>query len=486
MNGQHGDWCERLAGAIADGRYLEDPVIWRDHVESCAPCAELVQGLVVLRERIDRVASRVRAESLPTAGSEVLIAEAFRRYRRARRVKGLSLGLVLLVGAALGLAFAWRGAPSPERTAPDRTDAVAYANHLEERVFRGSNPDYDLLKRDERLREEYLAALDHESSLVRRTALHALTFSGVEMDAARLTDVLTSWNENLEAPVQVAALAEGRRHLEDALARRRDDTLTRVLGGAYVQAAQGGARLDAALVESFVDYPAATVRSYALRALGQDPTYRPGERIVRRWREDEDAEVRKAAAALLVDRLGDDGVDLVVDRLRAVSDWQVEGHVLVTLGERPSVLALARERIRDPQVPPQLALHHLRHLARASEVVEPPAGLLERALADEDPWTWSVLARVAAERDLRALRSDLQERWTISPPGAARTSLAHYLVSWDCTCPSEARQLLALDILEAERDGGLHDEALRGHVETLSGSALLSVRARAQNLLSNW
>ena len=476
MSGRHGDWCERLAGAIADGRYLEDPTFWREHVEDCASCSELVQGLVALRERIDRATTRVRTESMPASGSEVLIAEAFRRYRRARRIKGVSLGLVLLVGAALALAFAWRGAASP-----DRTDAVAYASHLEEQVFRGSDPDYDLLKRDAPLREEYLAALDHESSLVRRTALHALMFSGIQLDTARLAELLTTWNEDLETPLQVAALAGGRRHLEDALARRRDDTLSRVLAGAYVQAAQGGARLESALVESFVDHPAATVRGYALRALGEDPRYRPGERILKRLGEDEDAEVRKAAAALLLDRLGDVGVDLVVDRLRAVPDWTVEGHALFMLGEGPSVLALARERIGDPQVPPQLALHHLRLLARASEVIEPPAGLLERALGDDDPWTWSVLARVAAEQDLTALRSDLQERWRACPPGAARTGLAHRLVAWDCACPSEARQLLALDILEAQRD-----EGLREHLETLSRSALPSVRVRAQNLLSSW
>ena len=45
-----GDWCERLAVAIGDGRFLEDTGFWRPHVESCEACRRSVSGLFALRE----------------------------------------------------------------------------------------------------------------------------------------------------------------------------------------------------------------------------------------------------------------------------------------------------------------------------------------------------------------------------------------------------------------------------------------------------
>ena len=122
-----GDRCERLAGAIADGRYLEDPDVWREHVEDCASCRELVQGLLALRVRIESASLQAREESASPETGEALITEAFRRYRRRRNVEGLSLGIVLLLGLALGLTFLLRDSSSV-----GETDPIAYAARLEQ------------------------------------------------------------------------------------------------------------------------------------------------------------------------------------------------------------------------------------------------------------------------------------------------------------------------------------------------------------------
>ena len=477
MNGRNGDWCGRLASAVADGRYLEEPDVWREHLAGCPSCRELVGGLETLRQRIDRAAARVREQVDAPPDGEALIAEAFRRYRSARRVRGLSLGVVVLIGLALGIVFLARGS-----SAPQSHDPAARARRLHDRVFGlDAAPDYGLLQRDEALRSEYLAALDDESSLVRRTALQALMYSGVELDPQRLTEILTTWDEDLEAPLEVAAQGPGGRHLEDALARRRDETLEHVLSGAHVQAAQGGARLDAQVIEPFVDHPRHSIRTVALRALSQDPTYRPGERIARRLTVEADVEARKAAAWLLLDRLGAEGVEIVLERLRADSDWGLEGVVLYRLGSGPAALAFSRERIGDPSIPVQLALHHQRRMHLEGDASAPPQALLDRALQDEDPRTWVILARIASEQDLGDLRTTLQTRWKDCPEGPVRTSLGRYLVLWDCEGTDESRLHLALDILEAGRD-----PRLRAQVEKLAASDLPSVRERAQNLLSDW
>lgn len=476
MNEKHGDWCERLATAVADGRYLERPDAWRDHVEGCPACRELVQGLSALRERIEQAASQVHDRGAPRESGEQLIAEAFRRYRRGVRIKGVSLGIVLLVGLGLGVVF-WR---TGSRT-PEAVDPVVYATRLHDRVFRAGRPDYDLLKRDEGLRREYLAALDHESSLVRRTAMHALTWSGIDLEPARLEAVLTTWDEDLEAPLELAATSRGTKHLQDELARRRDVTLHTLISGAYVQAVRSAGRLDAAVLEPFIDHPYDANRSTALRALAADPTYRPGGRVARRLRVDEVDDVRKAAAMLLVERGGEAGIEIVMDYLRSGQDWTSEGTLLPRLRAHPDMLALSRERIADAEVPPQIALHHLRLLCRAGEVTEPPVELVERALAADDPEAWASLACVAGEQDLISARVPLQACWQRCPPGTARSSLARHLVDWDVACQDEERLGLALDILETDRD-----ERLRAHAVTLAKSDLPSIRDRAQNLLSSW
>src|SRR4029077_13159335 len=108
--------------------------------------------------------------------------------RRRRRTFGACVALVVLASGAF---FLSRGAPRVS------TDPVAYARHLHEAVFpRGSAPRYDLLKKDAALRSEYLTALDHRSSVVRRSALNALLQSGVEVDRERLEGILVNARED--------------------------------------------------------------------------------------------------------------------------------------------------------------------------------------------------------------------------------------------------------------------------------------------------
>lgn len=469
-----GDWCERVAAAIADGRFLEDPGLYRPHVEACPECRSRVEGLFVLREHLGKASLEAPAGEAAPFDAKDVVGTAIRRYRRYRVVRDGTVGLVVLLGLGVG-AFLWT-----RRSPPAEPDGIAYAKHLSETVFpKGRPPRTDLLGRDAALRGEYLKALDHPVSLVRRTALDALTMSEVTIDRARLESILLHAREDLETPIEVASSGDGLREIADALETRRVATLRSVLVAAGIQATTGAA-VPSRLLAPLLSHPDVEVRRLSLIALNGDVSFRPGTEVERLAWDESDFELRAVACVCLLDHLGEQAATRIVAHLRRSPDPRFEERVLPHLGKFPSALLdLSKERLASETTPARLALAHARVLWR-SGLKEPPPRLVERAIADPATDTVALFAQIAAEADWMQYRAALGERWQTAPR-ASRQVLAAALVLWDEQSQDVRRLQMALDICETDRD----DALLKPALERMAKSAIPAVGARAREILAS-
>lgn len=492
-------WCLRLEEAVLEGRFLEDPGFWRPHVEQCSTCREVVEGVFLLRDSIGRARmDDDLTETAPLDGDRV-IAGALGRHRaeRRRQVVLWSLGgaLVLVLGAGAML-LVRRGVDSdcprpPQeaaRAGERAADGVAgYAGELFRRVFPLEGPTRDtLLQEDPALRAEYLRALDHPSSLVRRVAISALTFSKIPIDAARLTHVLTTWDETLDGPVVVASAGPSERQVAEALDARRTATLVDVLLAVEVQALRGGERVPSASVRPYLLHAEGEVRQAALAALGADPTLDVASEAERLLASDPVLAVRDEAARQVLRRRGARGAEQIVALLKAKPDAAMEQKQVVPLGQFPAGIAFARERADDPATPLPLALLHASVIARRGERAA-ALRLIPRAVADGDMEALHRAASLAAELDARELRAPFQERWRRDhgPWCAARVPSRDYLAlalaRWDEASGDAHRLALALELLEGLDD--LHLPPLRDLLGRLAAAAGTETGARARALL---
>jgi hypothetical protein len=469
-----GDWCERLGHAIGEGRFFEDPAFWREHVEACATCRTRVESAFDLhsyaRER-DREAPPAKD---PPADVEARVSEMHRRLEAAHRRRNATLGVVLLVCGGIA-AFLWA---SRERGPTATDDPVAYSRRLWLRVFgEGSTPDYGLLLRDAALRDEYLAALDHPSSLVRRTALTALTSTGVELPAERLRRTLAEWREDLETPIEVASAGATDRWIAEALAKRRTATLRAALKGIEYQTARSGRVVDPAVLVPFLRDPDDEARKHAIQALRHDPGFVPGAEVEDVVRSDPAAEVRVLAIGFLLAKRDVAGAEWVVAHLGTARDFEVERQVLPGLLRRVPRIPYSDQRVTSLDVPVGLALAHARGRVAAGRT-EVPAPLVLRAIQGADRDDHEALAGLAAQADWRSIRTDLQRTWERDRPAPR---LAEILAGWDERAADESRLDLALDLCEAERTLALRAIALR-----LAVNERPSIRRRAEALLRDW
>lgn len=469
------NWCESLDEALADGRFAEDPGFWDEHLRECPACLEQVEAYTILRHTARSSDDPMCGGHMSPSRGRLAMQAAFlelKQRRRAALIRGGGLVLLLAVAVA-GIFFGTRDPAVEEHPS-------LYAEYLDRQVFpKGLSPRYDLLKSDSGLREQYMRALDNPSALVRRTALGALLWSGIELPVSRLEDVLTRWDETLDGVVEVAAEGGGGRHLIDALERRRTATLAKALMGIRIQVARGGAQVSPVTVLPLLVHRVAEVRAAALGVLALSEGFAPGENVIRCFRLDSDADVRARAAMCLLARGGETGTALVVDWLAEHEDWTVEKLVVTKLASHAQLLELSRARLRDPAVDLEVAMIHLLALSRADAVKTRPARLVERVLASEDRNSHAVLARVAAREDWVDTRSSLQLAWRTATSKPARLGLGHTLVKWDLRSGDADRLRLALEILEQAPPRG-STTALR----QLADSDVVDVREKARELLN--
>jgi hypothetical protein len=499
MNPLHAssEWCERLAAALGDGRFLEDPAAWKEHVRACDVCRASVEGYFQLRERVAQARLEVMGLAPPALDGPRIVERALERYetrcRRAARVRSMGYGAVGVL-AIVGLVV-WtqspQQAPAPATTeaADVGADAVAYSNVLFRRIFPpDGKPKYELLQSDPALRAEYQRALDHRSSLVRRTALTALTSSGIELDPARMEEVLRTWNEDLETPVVIAAAGDASHALADALELRRTATLRAVLDGAYVQVAKGGRPVDLAAVSAFLTHQEAEVRKVTLSALAADARYQPDEAVMRIFTTDPVVEVRVAAGLCLALRSGAAGVRQMIAYLRVKPDYEVERQLTHHLGAGDAGRAFATERVSDVRTPVVVAILYAQRLLQGG--IAPSTELVDRTLADGGSESLYYLAALAAKAGWDGQRNRLQKHWMMHQAEWSRgdphfsSGAALLLATWDESVGSAERLVLALELFETfESAPSTRMRTLVGRTATREES---DIRKRAVALLERW
>ncbi len=456
MNQVHVDLgsCAGLGRALADGRFAEDPLHWRPHVEACATCRASVEGYVELRERIERARGKTPGAPGVTHDPQAVVAHAMARYRVLRARRRSLVGASALLALGLGVATLWGGSPS----ASPAQEPLALAMDLHWTVFPqdGSPPRLSLLRDDAGQRARFEAALDHGSAAVRRIALSALTSSGILVDRSRLEEVLGTWNEDLETSLSLAAApgADHGRLVAEALANGWDQTLQAALSTAKNLAVQGGKPVAATLVLPHLGSRDAGVQLRALGALAVDPGYVPGEELENLLESAlQPREVREEAARCLEQRLGDEGVRRVVSALERMADPEaIEVGVAPALMSRPSGLAWARRRVWNAGVPIATTLAYAQGLLGRGERV-PKEDIVRRVLAEPTALLVEGLAECCRRADWTDQRETLQglwmadhASWRMHPQGDAGEFVARVLLAWDEAAATPSRLNLALDI----------------------------------------
>lgn len=398
---------------------------------------------------------------------------SFRRRRR-RRIATLATAGVLMLGAG-GL---WLARPeATEPTAIESADAVAYGNDLYERVMgRRDAPetrDLDYLKRDAEARAEYLAALDHPSSFVRRVAISTLGWSGVEVPPETMVRILTTYREDLERPLELAGVGDAGRYVATALERRRSATIREVLTTSFLLAAQGKAHIDAEHVLPWLSHEDASVRIMALEALVFNEAYRPGEVIWTMLREDEDLEVRKSALEVLEERLDSEAHPRLLAYFRGMDDPDMEPVVIHALRDTPGLDKAVRARFGRGLASPLSRVAHARRMLQQGDPA-PMNQVLAGALEKGGPHALWIAVTHMVKLDRADLRPILVAR-RAEIPGHERRRYAGMLLAWDVA--SGDRDRIIDSVTELGRTGRAGDPKLLGLLVPLAKHADPKVRA---------
>jgi hypothetical protein len=467
------DWCEPLDDAVAEGRFLEDPALWRPHVLTCPECKRTVEGVFAVQDYFESRALDAPVVEPAPEDSLRVINEVFARYARRQALKRRGFvggATAVLLGAAVWWAWPSRG------TEP--TDPWAFARGLREVVAPAGGPSrYEVLRTDSAERARFVAALEHPSSVVRRTALHALLRGGVDLPPERLEGILLGWKEDLALPLEVAEGAGGEARHEQALAASADATALAVLRGALDQVARGGRPLRHDVVVPLLRYANPEVRKAAISLLRNDPTYRPDDTLKEVVRSDPAGGVRVLAAECLLARGGEADALALVERLRTSPDAAVEPRVAGVLARFPAGVRLAKDRIRDPTTSARPWAVYATVLRRIGEPV--PTERLPDLIARADADDLVTVAALSREAGWATARSCLQDRWERLPPSVLRPILAKALADWDLAIGGPEALRRALGICRADTDGSLRDV-----LEALVASEDAEVRAAARALMA--
>lgn len=479
-----GEWCRRLEEAVLDGRLGEDPALWSHHYERCDRCRATVEGYLILR-RLVEMSRTPTPPAAPSHQGPVLeppasLLAAFDRARRRRQRQRASLATLAILLLAVGAWALLRSGQGPaEAPAEAPPEAIVYARQLFDRLNPPGAPSQVMrLSREPELEREYLAALRHPSSVVRRIAFMQLAQASRPVPAEETRRLLAEAQPTLERPVELAAAGDVARQVGEALERGRANLLRSVLEGLRLAPDDPAARVPASVLLPYVADPDARVREAALLALGRDPTFKPGVEVQRLLASDPEPVVRREAAGLIASRGGEAGRAFLVEHFSTRSDPEVEAWAADVLGDGPAAKALSRRRLADATCPTGLALAHALHLVRAGEPVDPDRSL-DRWLAsgDEDA---AMLSYVASEAGWDRHRPRLQERWRAAR-GQGRQGMGASLARWDAGSKDPSRRPWLFEILEDGRN-----PALRDVLQSLQEHADPEVRARADEIARRW
>jgi hypothetical protein len=479
--------CRSFAAALGEGAGLLDEPSWSAHLERCAPCRAVAVMDARLKARLAAIAPEAGRPELEGDRPRALVEagfDALERDARMRRRMAFVGGLVAAV--VLGWILL---RPGGEPGRPDRDPLTQAAALLGEVLPPGAAPRPERLKEDPPLVERCLVAVQRERGVVRRAALTVLAFGQVDLGRATLEEVLGTWNEDLESPVEVASGAGGARHVAEALALRRTATLQAALKAAWWQASRGGEAVSAQVVVPFLATPEAGVRQQALLALGADPTYAPGPEVEALLRDPrEPLDVRQAAGACLIQRAGERGAEIVVSCLAEHTAEDLELLLAGLLAPTEAGRALVRARRTDPHTPLKLALLYAREPSKGNELAPQQVSSLFAAVENSGEVEHALsLAELCRRADLDERRTELQRLWTSMLPrwraqDANTTHLvARTLVRWDADSIDRRRWELALEICEQMRES--LDAHARAFLERVRAGPDSGLSARAVRLL---
>ena len=406
---------------------------------------------------------------------------AFGSFRRARRVRFTAASALVFIVGLGGFLFVRAQGTSP--TAVDRTDPVAYANYLYKRIVpkEGSSDymDRDLLKRDAEARAEYIAALDHPNTIVRRTALFAFAMSGVTIPDASLTKLLVEHREDLSTPLVVAAGGSIESVIREAIERSRVSTLVSVLGTIWTQASRGEFNVSHEVILPFVRHESVAVRVTAMRTLAFLTSFRPTMEIERMMRSDPDSTVRLAAADVMTKRGGAGGITKLYALLRNLKYPEDERVLLYNVRETAGFDAFAMERLTAPDVSLQVKLQYALHLARAGDGA-PADKLMRRAFAGSDANVILSALNVCTTLKRDDLRPTVVAAWE-RLAAEERSHVSRSLAIWDLSSGDRDRMLSGVRLArELGRQRMIF--AVKQHADAPDPE----VRAAVKSLLEEW
>jgi hypothetical protein len=475
------EWCRRLAAAIVEGRFLEDPEGWRDHYATCATCSKTVEGYLMLRRLIEIADPPPATPPQPVAAGVVVRELESRRQRGLRMTRaawGAGLGCVAVAAVLLLRPGPEQPTPAPTPQAQSGTEPTSASLYA---LLRGPDGrrNYAQLKTDAALRERFLVALEAEDLGVRRVALMALSLAGCGSDVPR-AQIDRHLRELMLTPDQVRTrFGDGGTEVAKAFEDKRAETLI-ALASLRGPAEEGSPPLlSRETLFALAQDPAPVVRLLALTGLREHGVRAGDERLWALWRDDPDIRARRLTGAILLLDAGPEVHGRMVASFRERPDPELEGSAVADLTPSPEAVDLAQARLADPKTPIVLALAYVELLGRAGVPYE-RGPLVARALASPLPAKYWGLAHYARAGRWLECRAPLQERWR-STPAKARGSLGVTLLLWDMDRPTEVDLDATFEILE---DG--ETPAGKDAIKVLLEHADPEVRARASTIAAGW
>ena len=439
--------CEQVRGWLLDNDPSELPASLETHATTCGGCTtvlETTRRLVVLGQtaRAEPTTEHTapwNGTTPPSTAIRMSSRTAPTRWWGSKWFLGSAAAAALV---AAGVAIHDPGASQTRRGEPaDRTGQGELAPTSQELAFvatmldrfKGPDGTTDLtaLREDPRVREEYLAYLDHASTNVRRMAMNHLMSAGVDIPPRHLRLALDpNLVESMDEILVVAA--KGSRAAANAymaeFRNRRASTLNVALGALGVAARKDPAVVPSADVEPYVTHTEPTIRALAISALRALKPFSARDLVADRLQSDPDGRVRVQAGLCLLDQVPAEAYELVRAQALRESDRDVQADLLMFLARDPQAIEFIEQFIRREDT-------HERVVARLVAVVAKTVGaetLIEpwkRVAQSRDPEVEALAYAAAFRMGLNAERSALEAK-VLDAEGDRLGRLSRHFILW--------------------------------------------------------